>query len=50
MATVYLATMAELESNDEVTWNYSGICLKQTPSVQKNLSALDKCPLYSEFS
>ena len=29
---------------------YSGICLKRTPSVQKNLSTLDRCPLYREFS
>ena len=30
--------------------SYSGICLKRTPSVQKNLSALDRCPLYRQFS
>ena len=29
---------------------YSGICIKRTPLVQKNLSALDRCPLYREFS
>ena len=32
------------------SWVYSGICLKRTPSVQKNLFALDRCPLYREFS
>ena len=31
MAPVYLATMAELESKDEVTWNY----LKQNFSISK---------------
>ena len=33
----------------EIEW-YSGICLKRTLSVQKNLSASDRCPLYREFS
>ena len=29
---------------------YSGICLKRTPLVRKNMSSLDKCPLYRDFS
>ena len=29
---------------------YSGICLKRTPLVQRNLFALGRCPLYGEFS